>query len=350
MVENTVAAGVARGLLDFAVAKGVLRESLLQQAGINAEDLADPDDRVAMSHYQALVAAAKALTGDAALALHYAEQVDLSELSVVGLVTHASATMMDALTQLNRYGQLVAEVDVGLVQRFEIVREDDEIWMVDHRTNANAFPELTEITFARLVSGPRRFTDQLRIGAIHFTHSSPAYATEYDRIFGAPVTFDSTRNAMLLDEAWLTHPIALAPRYLFGVLSKHADALLAELTVTRTVRAKVESILMSMLHRGNVSIEDVSAQLAMSRQTLYRKLKIEGTSFEILLDDLRRKLALDYLKAQKVSINETAYLVGFSDASAFSRAFKRWTGMSPRGYGHRQAETKSPTTMNMESR
>jgi AraC-like DNA-binding protein len=68
----------------------------------------------------------------------------------------------------------------------------------------------------------------------------------------------------------------------------------------------------------------------MSRQTLYRRLKSEGVTFELVLDDLRRRMALDYLGARRVSVNETAYLVGFSDPAAFSRAFKRWTGHSPR--------------------
>jgi AraC-like DNA-binding protein len=68
----------------------------------------------------------------------------------------------------------------------------------------------------------------------------------------------------------------------------------------------------------------------MSRQTLYRRLKEEGCTFEQVLDDLRHRLALDYLTARKASVNETAYLVGFSDPAAFSRAFKRWTGKSPR--------------------
>jgi AraC-like DNA-binding protein len=68
----------------------------------------------------------------------------------------------------------------------------------------------------------------------------------------------------------------------------------------------------------------------VSRQTLFRQLKVEGVTFEKVLDELRHKLALSYLGAEKASVNETAYLVGFSDPAAFSRAFKRWTGMSPR--------------------
>jgi AraC-like DNA-binding protein len=75
----------------------------------------------------------------------------------------------------------------------------------------------------------------------------------------------------------------------------------------------------------------------LSRQTLFRQLKAEGVTFEQVLDELRLRLALDYLRARKVSVNETAYLVGFSEPAAFSRAFKRWTGASPRDWRERQA-------------
>ncbi|NOT40136.1 MAG: helix-turn-helix transcriptional regulator [Alphaproteobacteria bacterium] len=87
---------------------------------------------------------------------------------------------------------------------------------------------------------------------------------------------------------------------------------------------------MPLLHTGDVSMDKIAETMAMSRQTLFRKLKGEGTTFEKVLDELRHNMALHYLGGKKVSINETAYLVGFSEAAAFSRAFKRWTGKSPR--------------------
>lgn len=325
-----MSAGVTNGLIDFAVAQGADRSRLLTRSGIDASALADHDNRVAMPRYRSLMMAAKRLTGNPAIALHYAEQIDLSELSLVGLITRSSPTMLDALKQLNRYGELVVEIDTATPQRFEIVRENGEIWLVDNRLAANEFPELTEVTFARLVCGPRRFTDELALGAIEFTHPAPSYAAEYDRIFQAPVRFDSDRNAMQLDEGWLTHPVALTPSYVFGILTEKADDLLASLKAQTTIRSDVESLLMSVLHSGDVSVSRIAEEMSMSRQTLYRKLRDEGTTFKQVLDELRRKLALDYIDGGKVSVNQAAYLTGFSDPSAFSRAFRRWTGKSPR--------------------
>jgi AraC-like DNA-binding protein len=87
---------------------------------------------------------------------------------------------------------------------------------------------------------------------------------------------------------------------------------------------------MPILHTGDASMDLIAARLSVSRQTVYRQLKAEGVTFETVLDELRHKLAVHYLSGQKTSVNETAYLVGFSEPAAFSRAFKRWTGTSPR--------------------
>jgi AraC-like DNA-binding protein len=95
-------------------------------------------------------------------------------------------------------------------------------------------------------------------------------------------------------------------------------------------RRAVEQRLEPMLERGAVRIEAVARALGCSRQTLYRRLKEEGTTFAALLDGLRRRLALHYLREQGLSVKETAYRLGFSEPAAFSRAYKRWTGSSPR--------------------
>jgi AraC-like DNA-binding protein len=325
----TVAAGLARGLVDLAVTKGADRHTLLERAGIAAADLRDQDTRVSFDRYVALMRAAKVLTGDPALALHYGELNDLSEISVVGLIGNASETMIEAFAQLARYGRLVVEVD-GPSPRLQIRWRGSEVWLVDTRENPNDFPELTESTFARLICGPRHFGVTQLVKAVRVTHPAPAYRDEYERIYGAPVTFEAEENAMLVDPVWFNHRVQLQPRYAFGVLSEHADALLRSLEDSRTMRGRVESLLMPVLHTGKANMDQVAGKLGVSRQTLFRRLKTEGVTFEQVLDELRHRLAVHYLAGRKVSVNETAYLVGFSDPAAFSRAFKRWTGVSPR--------------------
>lgn len=325
----TVAAGLARGLAEFAVSRGAVRAEMLARAGLNEADLGDQDNRVPFEKYVNLMRTGKELTGDPALALHYGEANDMAEVSVVGLIANASETMFEAFQQLSRFGRLVIEFDGG-PDRFSVAQGEGGLWAVDNRKNANDFPELTESTFARMVCGPRRFGVTQIAKRICVTHPPPAHASEYERIFRVPVTFGAKWNAMMVDERWMFHRLNLHPRYVFGVLSERADALLKDLESSKTMRGSIEALLMPVLHKGDASMDAIAGKLAMSRQTLFRRLKDEGTTFEKVLDALRHRLALDYLGARKVSVNETAYLVGFSDPAAFSRAFKRWTGTTPK--------------------
>ena len=329
MAGLTVAAGLARGLLELAVSKGASQAELVTRSGISIEDLRDIDCRVPFAKYVALMRAGKELANDPALALHYGETNDMAQISVVGLIAYACETMLEAMVQVNRYGRLVVEFD-GLKERWTVVHKYGGLWAVDNRIDPNEFPELTESTFARLICAPRRFGVAQIAKAVHVTHSAPSYRAEYERVYGVPVTFNANWNAVLLDENWMNYKISVQPRYVFGILSEHADELLKLLENSKSTRGRIESLLMPILHKGDVSMDAMAERLGLSRQTLFRQLKEEGTTFGKVIDELRQKLALQYLGGKKASVNETAYLLGFSEPAAFSRAFKRWTGVNPR--------------------
>lgn len=325
----TVSAGLTESLLAFAVARGVDRQELLGASGIDPGAFDHPDARLPVAAYVALMRAAKRLTGDPALGLHFGAADDMAQFSVVGLVAEAATTMAESIEQLNRYGQLVIEVGLDGPDRFRLETHVDGTWAHDARLHPNAFPELTESTFARMTAGAIRKFGRSPARLVRVTHPAPGHAALYADIFGAPVEFGAGRNEMLIEPDWLAMPVALAPRYAFGILARHADALLAKLQASHSLAGRIEAALMPVLHKGAPGIEALARQMGMSRATLYRRLRDEGTSFEHLLDGLRRRLALDYLSAGRVSVSEAAYLSGFSDPAAFSRAVKRWTGQSP---------------------
>jgi AraC-like DNA-binding protein len=334
MTEATVSAGYVKALLDFAVLNGAHEKRLLARADISIEALSDQDNRLAFARYVALMREAKADTNNPALALEFGAASDMRKFSVVGLISHASANMTEALIQLNRYGRLVVEVD-GVTDgaRFNLVDTNGQRWMEDRRANPNDFPEMTESTWSRFIVATRRdFPEHTYALAAHVTHAAPAYRARYEELWQVPVTFSSHWNAIRSDLSWERVQIQPDNRYTFGILTDRGDALLKELEESKTVRGKVEALIMPILHTGEVSVETIAAKLNTSRQTLYRQLKDENATFEQVLDELRHRMALDYIGARKVSVNETAYLVGFSDPASFSRAFKRWTGKSPREY------------------
>jgi AraC-like DNA-binding protein len=329
MSEQTVSSAYARAMLEFAVLRGAPREALHKALSIDAAQLEDRDTRVPFARYIDLVRAAKQLSGDEALALHFGEAVTMAKISVVGLIGQASETMLEAFVQLNRYVRLVVDVECASPDRFALRRERGGLWMVDTRIDPNNFPELTESAFAQIVSRPPAAGLPHMALEVHLTHAAPAYVAEYQRIFKAPLVFDAPWNAVRLDEAVVSHRVGILPRFVFGVLIEHAEALLHDLESATTMRGQVEKLLLPVLHTGEASVDAIAARLGVSRQTLYRNLKAEGATFEQVLDELRCRMALHYLRAKKVSVHDTAYLVGFSDPAAFSRAFKRWTGTTP---------------------
>lgn len=331
MKDVTVSAGLARNFLQFAVDKGASRVSLLARSQLSEAALEDQDARVSMLAYQSLIGAAVDLTGDQAIAVRFSVETRIEKISIVGLIVHSARSMPDAMTQLNRYAKLVVEVDVMAAgERFSVEPANEQIWIVDNRPNPNEFPALGEMAFGRFIGEFRRhFPEMVFALAVELTHPKPPYAATLTEILRVPVSFGCPRNAMQIAPQALAVDFDEPNAYVFGLFAERADTLLAELERNPTLRSRIEAYLIKHLHRGEVTMETVAMELAMSRQTLYRRLREEGVTFAQIHDDLRRQMALDYLGAKKTSVNETAYLVGFSEASAFVRAFRRWTGMTP---------------------
>ena len=275
--------------------------------------------------------AGQELCNDPALALHFGEAIDLAEMSFTHQI--GARSMAEGMAIMNRYARLTVEVGDEDTDRFVLAKTGGQLWMVDTRKNANAFPELTESGFARIVTSIRRVLGEKPFTkAVHFTHPAPSYRAEYDRIFCVPVVFESDKNAFLLDDGAMNFKPPVASKYVAQLLTSHAEELLEKLESSKSVRDRVERLLTARLKGGDVSMETIAGELGLSRQTLFRRLKSENVTFEKVLDDLRHRLALHYLDGGKMSVNQTAYLVGFSDPAAFSRAFKRWTGSSPRAH------------------
>ncbi|CUH82537.1 AraC family transcriptional regulator [Tropicibacter naphthalenivorans] len=336
MTQQMMAAGFVSGLLDYAVARGAPREVLLAATGLAEADLADQDNRVPVTAYQALIAAGIQATGDTALLLRHTLDSRLETMSVVGQIVHSSASLAHSIEQLNRYLLLMAETP-GLAgrDRFELRHENGQLWLVDHLiVDGPAYLQL-EASFARFISEFRRSFPSLTFAiALEVSYAPPPHAELYPELLQIPVQFNATRNALRIDPIWATEDSDFEPgnAYAFGVFTRHADQMLAELRHSDSLRDRIEAHILPNLHQGALSMDTVARDLGLSRQTLYRRLRDEGVTFAEIHDGLRARMARDYLTARKVSVNETAYLLGFSEASSFVRAFKRWTGQSPTAF------------------
>lgn len=167
---------------------------------------------------------------------------------------------------------------------------------------------------------------------VEFSHPAPPHALEYDLLYGAPCTFGAPRTALVFDRSLLELPVLQDESGLRAFLRRAPDDVLARLDYGSTAAAQVRRLLGQSLPDRMPDPQDIAARLAVSAQTLRRRLAAEGTSFQQIRDQLRRDVAIAALAAGTVSIEEISHQLGFSEPSAFHRAFKRWTGSAPRSY------------------
>ena len=351
MPNPTIAAGYPKAFLDFAVSRGADRKMLIERSQICLDDLKNQDKRIPLANYMALLKAGIELCNEPALSLLFGEAIKLQDISIVGLIGVAFDNVESVGRRMNRYAPLTLDADDGkTADAIEFVRENGDVWLKSKSEIYVANPLMTEAAFARSVCGTRAMQASLSASmpslanlqfprAIRFTHSEPSYRAEYDRIFGVPLFFDSDMNALLVDEAFLNMKLPRMNSYLSEILSARAEELLKSLEKSKTMRGRVENLLVPVLHTGEASMDAIAGNLSLSRQTLFR-LKAEGITFEQVLDELRHQLALYYLNEKKLPVNLTAYFLGFSQPAAFSHAFKRWTGSSPSIYVSRSKSSK----------
>ena len=166
---------------------------------------------------------------------------------------------------------------------------------------------------------------------MRFAHRAPRDAREHERFFGAPLRFATGENALVLPVALSTCPVVAPDPSLLSLLDRYAADRLGEPRAA-TFADRARAALSEELQAGNVTAHGLAARLKVSVRTLHRTLAAEGTSYRRLLDQLRLDTAERHLLDDRVSVAEVAFLVGFSELSAFHRAFKRWTGSTPSAF------------------
>jgi AraC-like DNA-binding protein len=197
-----------------------------------------------------------------------------------------------------------------------------------------AMRHFVEHFFALLVTRARLLTGRgLTLVRVRFTHEAPASVSEHERIFGAPLEFGQRRNELVADRVALAEPLRTANPALVQPLEDAAVSVLrrADEDVVARTRAEVPRV----LETGDPGLAGVARRLGMGARTLQRRLAQRGTSYADLVEDVRRELAHREVALGTKSFGEIAFLLGFSQASAFDRAFRRWTGRTPSA--HRRA-------------
>jgi AraC-like DNA-binding protein len=324
--EAGVSTRVVRPIVAGLLLCGADAEGALAEVGLDPATLADPDARVPHRQAIALWMHATRVTDLPSFGLRVAEAMDLAQFDVQMYAFLSSANLEEGTARILRYHRL--NHDAALV---ELVRLGDQASYRHRLPGEHRLPPAAaQFVLGMATKAIRASTGAAaKIDEVRFQFPRPAVLDDYERILQAPCSFGNEYNEVVFPATLLSVPHVKADPGLTMVLDRHAKSLLDALPHVESLADRVRSLLARELQGGNPSAEHIAERLRMSPRTLARRLSGEGSSHKEILDGLRADLAQRYLSDRKLSIAEVAFLLGFSEPSAFHRAFKRWTGKTP---------------------
>ncbi len=332
MPEATFSIAIARDIIHYVTAQGIEADCLYTAAQLDPLWLEDPDRQISGDVLKYLWREAVVKTGDRNLGLHIGEAFNLSAIGIVGYVLLNCQTYGQVLEKLSQYTRLLSQ-GIAIHHRVAAGWAQCDCEIVDHVENylLNEPRHPIESTFAALISATQQLTGQsLLTRSVRFQHVAPGSWAEHQRIFRAPVQFAQPVNRIVFEPVCLGWAVRSANNSLLSVFERHADTMLS--AQNQTYRQKVIEAIAQSLQGEVPLIEAIAHQLTLSVRQLQRELQGESTTYQQLLEETRKALALQHLQNADTSIHDIAFLLGFSEPSAFHRAFKRWTGQTPNRY------------------
>ncbi|MDX2212645.1 MAG: AraC family transcriptional regulator [Oculatellaceae cyanobacterium bins.114] len=334
MKEATFSVNLIRDIVHYAAAQGIEVDSLCHAIGIDPQLLETPDSHITGEPLRSLWRELVQRTGDHDVGLHIGEHFNLAAIGLLGYVLFNCPTFEQVLEKLSRYLSLFSQ---GINLQVSVVNQ--QVWcdctVVNHLKNylIEEPRHPIESTFSALLTAAKTLTGQpLSPEVVWFQHPRPTTISEHQRIFQSPILFAQSTNRLVFNISCLKWSILSANASLLFVFEQHAEVMMRELSQTDTYSSQVVRSLIQGLKGEVPTIEAIARELTMSVRNLQRGLQAEGTSYQRLLEETRKELAIQYLKKPDVVIHDVAFLLGFSEPSAFHRAFKRWTGETPRKY------------------
>ena len=327
--------GIARLVYARLRERGIPATPLLSKAGLSVEQIDDRSARLKVrSQIKFLQLAADALQDDL-LGFHLARDYDLREIGLLYYVLASSEVLNDALHKAARYSGITNE---GVSLKFRGGREAaialDYIG-VERRSDCHQieFWLLSLVRLCRQLTNRRLIPSRIRM--VHHRKKTPA---EFRSLLGCEVEFGSAVDEVVFPGAVARMPIGSADSHLNELLMKYCEEALAHRAPARaTLRSSVENAMAPLLPHGKANAVEVARRIGMSHRTLARRLSSEGLTFSEIAEELKSDLARHYLRDGDLPISQIAWLLGYREVSAFTHAFKRWTGMTPR-----QARAQGP--------
>lgn len=323
-------------IIEAAASAGVAPENLCRSVKLKLSTLEDVDNRIPFAQLIGLFESAARLTGDDAFGLRVGGRNSPKLYGILGYAAMNSRTFGEALNRWIRFQEIrtnAVKYSLKIIRsnvHFEYIYQTIEIPPRERRQES-------EETLSTILQIGRKLTgvDWIPL-EVHFEHDPPENTTEHKRIFQSPVRFNKPRTKLIFDKSVMGLSIAEADLTLGSLLERQAGDLLAKLSQQGTFANEVRQLIREGLPDGEARMATVCLKLGNSTRTLQRKLRDENTSFQELLEETQREMSEFYLHNPELAICEISYLLGFSQPSVFHRAFRRWTGLTPKAFRHKQ--------------
>ena len=319
------------GLSRLAIARlkraGVAIAPVLRRVGLTPEVMADPEERLSVRSQIMLLNEAAIALQDDCLGFTLACDFDPREIGLLYYVMASSHTLGEALKRVARYSQITNEALVVRYQEGNRLTINLSYSGVPRHSDSHQieFFMFAALRICRVLTGQNLVPQHFSIA--HYRSGGTA---EMSRFVGTKVEFGADTDEIALNSNARELPVIDADHYLNNLLLKYCEAALADRGATVSeLDTRVENAISLLLPHGRVLVEDVARSLGMSKRTLARKLLDEGLNYSEILEQLRRDLAVRYLDDRQLHVSKIAWLLGFSEVSAFTHAFKRWTGKAP---------------------
>jgi AraC-like DNA-binding protein len=314
-----------------AAGPGVDARAILGLVGLDPDIPPDPGTMIAATAYYDLLERIATLRDVTDLPLRTGASMRCDDYGALGLAFKAAPTLQGSYDRVARYARLWTTV-----VQYELRLDGANTWFMLHRAGprrlgmrlSNEATLASATAIAREVHPEGRFTPL----EVHIAHPAPRNTDAHTAYFGCPVLFGSDRDALLISPGALAEQNRLGDTGITRFLLSHLDRELAELTGAADVTGLARDAIARALSEGQPRMDMVARRLGMSARSLHRRLARDGLTFQALAEDTRRELAEGLLGDHRYSLAEIAFLTGFSEQSAFNRAFKRWVGTTPASY------------------
>lgn len=316
-----------RSLINYCERQGLDRLALLQAANLSEDQLNDSRLLIDVGRLEDLYSFASNGLNDSNLGFKFGQYFEADRWGVLGYIALTSQSMGAALDDQYKFQSLSGNMGAPIRSNYGAVTTLQ--WIPAY----NCSHHLPEQIITGLVSLARVLTnnDKYTPASVFFTHKAHGNEACYADYFNCPVIFSSEFNGIVMNNVELQDSLRKADVELNNVLVQHAQSMLAHQTFSSPLEV-IKDYVIKTLPNHVPDIEEVADYLNLSVRSTQRKLQDYGTSFTQVLDAIRKELALTYLRQTHNSVLYVSERIGFSEQSAFQRAFKRWTGTTPRRY------------------